>query len=1459
MAKSDGQVIIEARIDTEKAEKDLKNLENKVQKTAKNIEKTNVKVKVDSNTDKATKDLKSLESKAKDLSKNKAKVSVSADVEAADADLVRLKAQAKTLDKMKVEAAVKAETVSAAANLARMQAQMHTISQMKAKATVTADSAQAEEKTSKLKGLIKTLVDKVHKVIVDADTTGAMANLAALNEKTKKASSGIKSMLTSVGVVNAVSAAFNTVKQSVSSAFSRIDTMNQFNRTVTAITGSAESAGIALGQLKDITKGTAYGLDVAAKATQNFVTRGLDISQATDQVRIWGDAVSFYGKGTNEQFENVTDALAKMRTKGKVEMDQLDRLFEAGIDAVGMYAQATGRSSAEVQDDLSYGRISAEEFINTVSTAMQEGTNGVLSVAGAAKEAGASWAGTFDNAVAACARGMQAIIDSIEAALAANGLPTMKESIANLGKAFEEMAGKVAAVMPQVIDKLTWFIDHGDAVIGVIGAIASAFVVLKVAGAIGSVFAAFDKAKDVLKKAGKEITFLNKAFEVIGMGPIPIIIAAVAALVGALVVAYNTSETFRKAVNNLFGKLGEMAAPFKPILDSLIDSFKKMGEALAPLVQDLLASLKPVLDGIIGVLGILLQAIIPVIMAQVAGFMMLIQALMPVIQFLLEVITVVFTGIFEIVGAVLGGIVTFFNETLPMAIQAVGDWFMQLPQKIGEAFNTALATVQQWGSNVWNFFTQTIPAWMESIRLWFEQLPYNIGYALGYALASIGQWCVDTWNYLVTNVPLWIDGVRNWFAELPGKLWECLLTAIANVILWGANVKSEMESAASNTILNVITFFQELPGRMKAWLDQAVSNVISWGQEMWNSASQAASDTFNAIVDGLKDLPNKIKEIGGNIVTGIWNGINEKIDWLKGKIGDFFNGILAGSQDAIDSHSPSRKFRDVIGKMIPAGIGVGIQEGMPAVKELLSNELDNLTNLTTPIVSVASNINTENTISTKALSSNILAKEPEGEQINYVQGIAEDIDAEWQKVSDSTTTKWQAIKAFLETTWAAIKQNTLNTAALMTHEIQGRFTTNYSTINNLTTSFASMMGQQWQRVLSQITAVLDRISSASSSKFNEVKNTAISIMNGLPSALYNVGVSAMNDLISGINSRQGDANNAASNLVESLLNKFKEGLGIASPSREMFSIGQYMLQGLINGLDGDNLLKFVDNIVGTIKDNFSNINLKQLISAMGSDVTKLWQKLGINFGSGAFGEGGMMWPTDSQSITSYFGGRDSPGGIGSTNHMGIDIGASEGTPIYAALPGTVTTAGWYGGYGNAVIIDHGGGMQTLYGHMSAVGTSPGMNVMPGQVIGFVGSTGNSTGPHLHFSVIQDGQWLDPLAFFPGFKVGSKYIPNDMLAYLHEGEAVVRKDENPHANSKGSFWTDILKGAVNSQNASIQNETSQFFYNTTNMVTNNNNNETIQNIYFQETPKRPSEFRQALKQEGRRLAFGKQGL
>lgn len=125
---------------------------------------------------------------------------------------------------------------------------------------------------------------------------------------------------------------------------------------------------------------------------------------------------------------------------------------------------------------------------------------------------------------------------------------------------------------------------------------------------------------------------------------------------------------------------------------------------------------------------------------------------------------------------------------------------------------------------------------------------------------------------------------------------------------------------------------------------------------------------------------------------------------------------------------------------------------------------------------------------------------------------------------------------------------------------------------------------------------------------------------------------------------------------------------------------------------------------------------------------------------GAYGSGGFIWPAGNHVLSGneYWSG-----------HLGIDIAAGEGAPIYAADSGVVVFAGGaWGGYGNMVMIDHGNGYQTLYAHMSQVSIGCGRSVTQGSIIGYSGSTGNSTGPHLHFEVRYQGGFINPWFVLP---------------------------------------------------------------------------------------------------------------
>jgi virulence factor Mce-like protein len=152
------------------------------------------------------------------------------------------------------------------------------------------------------------------------------------------------------------------------------------------------------------------------------------------------------------------------------------------------------------------------------------------------------------------------------------------------------------------------------------------------------------------------------------------------------------------------------------------------------------------------------------------------------------------------------------------------------------------------------------------------------------------------------------------------------------------------------------------------------------------------------------------------------------------------------------------------------------------------------------------------------------------------------------------------------------------------------------------------------------------------------------------------------------------------------------------------------------------------------------------------DALRQWQEDGYPQLDLPVSEEGFIWPLDGP-ITSPYGPR------WGRMHTGIDIDGVTGEPVVASAEGTVVLAAYYSGYGNAVIVDHGNGFSTLYGHLSSIDVETGDQVGQGQVVGAVGCTGNCTGDHLHFEIRIDGTPVDPLPYLPGGELYATPIPS----------------------------------------------------------------------------------------------------
>ena len=269
-------------------------------------------------------------------------------------------------------------------------------------------------------------------------------------------------------------------------------------------------------------------------------------------------------------------------------------------------------------------------------------------------------------------------------------------------------------------------------------------------------------------------------------------------------------------------------------------------------------------------------------------------------------------------------IIGFFTETLPNAL------------------NNVKEKILEWKDNVVAFF-QAIPdkvsEIVQKIITFFKELPYNLGYIVGEAIGHLIKFGSDAWNWVSTKVPEIIEGIVNFFKELPSKIWTWLTETFTKLKTWGSNTIEKAKETGKNFVDNVILFFKELPSKVWTWLTDTISKVGTFAVDIASKAKEGAKNMFDNVVNGIKELPEKVKNIGKNIVEGLWEGIKGAGSWIKDKIKGFADGLLDGMKNALGIKSPSKLFRDEVGKYMAQGVGVGFEQEMKDVSAQMQDSI----------------------------------------------------------------------------------------------------------------------------------------------------------------------------------------------------------------------------------------------------------------------------------------------------------------------------------------------------------------------------------------------------------------------------------------------------------------------------------------------------------------------------------------
>lgn len=726
---------------------------------------------------------------------------------------------------------------------------------------------------------------------------------------------------------NVFSKVASVVTSSLGSAVDRADQMNNFPKVMKNLGYSATDAAASIKKISDALDGLPTTSSAMTGMVQQLAPLTSNLDEATDIALAFNNAMLAGGASTMEQ-ENALTQYTQMLSAGKVDMQAWRSIQAAMPGQLNQVAEAmmgAGHNANDLYEAMKDGKYSFDDFNKAVMDLNQNGFGKYASFAQQAKDATQGIGTAMENVKNRVAKAVQKVIDAVGV-----------ENIAGAINRFSSQFGKIGdAAAGMVTGVKGWFGKAAQAAQPLVSIWQSDFGQLGVylKGLASNAQAFGGSLLDVVTNGGGLQNFLTGLNNIISplvnwwialtrnvsifigtlsdSGGVQAFLASLSelwkgltqlgqgladAVTGFLAVGQNGGAA--ASIGQLVGDAFNAAAPFveklASTLQSLGDWASEHGDAIRTVIAGIaggFAAFKTA--SLISAAVTALKSFDVAAKIAAAGQWVLNAAMNA------NPIVLVVTAI----GALVAALVWFFTQT-----ETGRKAWASFTSFLSSAWQSVVSFVTSLGQNIANFFTQTIPNAIQSVIQWFQQLPSAIGTALSNLITSIGTWAVS-------------------FGQ------------------------SALQ-AGQQFLANLGSYISQVPGRIGAGLSGAISAVGSFASSMASGALRAGQQFLSNLVNTLASIPGRMVSIGSQIVHGIISGITGSI----GKVG---SAILGGVKDAISGvknflgiHSPSRLFRDQIGRNIGLGLAQGISNSQAAVMSSMNGMASDIasTRFTTPDV-----------------------------------------------------------------------------------------------------------------------------------------------------------------------------------------------------------------------------------------------------------------------------------------------------------------------------------------------------------------------------------------------------------------------------------------------------------------------------------------------------------------------------